>query len=231
MNLKIIIPSKNKASSIVANNLVSDAILCVPNCQIADYSQYNRSTEIIGYPDDIITYSTRQNWILKQFNHVFFISDNVVNFLRLCGNPKESTKVEPKKVTELIHNLDDIAAQMGAYLFGFNTQPATASYHGLKPFRCSGNVDGSAFGIRPGSKLFWDDNISEDLNQVWLSGLNASCHRFMFVDERFAFKKAQTYERLESDGKTADANYRLLRKCFGSTVRQKKNKLEIGVPF
>jgi len=228
MSLKIIIPSKNKASSVIAHKLVEGGTLCVPESQVSDYQRYNSNVEIIGYPDSIETFATRNKWILDKFNHVFFISDNIINCLKLCGVKSESTKVEPEKVTELIYNADDIATQLGTYLFGFSANCVAASYHGLKPFRSSGSIDGYAFGVRSGSKLFWNDNITEDLNQIWLSGLNAHFHRSTFVDERFGFKKAQTYAHIEGK-KTNDSE--LLKHYFGNAVTQKKDRLEFDSRF
>ena len=228
MSLKIIIPSKNKASSIIAYKLVNDAILCVPENQVEAYQRYSENVEIIGHPNEIDSFAARYQWILNKFNHVFFINDNIINFLRLCGSKSESTKVEPEKVTEVIYNVDDIATQIGTYLFGFNANCVAASYHGLKPFRHSGSVDGYAFGVRPGSKLFWKNSITEDLNQIWLSGLNAHFHRSLFVDERFGFKKSQTYTGIE--GKQAD-DCELLKHHFGSVVTQKKDRIEFNSQF
>lgn len=230
MSLKIIIPSKNKASSIIAYKLVNDAILCVPENQIETYQRYIDNVEIIGHPNEIDSFTARYQWILDKFNHVFFINDNIINFLKLSGSKNESTKIESEKVTELIYNADDIATQMSAYLFGFNTNCVAAAYHGLKPFRNSGIVDGYAFGIRPGSKLFWNKSITEDLNQIWLSGLNAHFHRSLFVDERFGFKKAQTYAHM-IDSKTLSSDSELLKSYFGSAVTQKKDRLEFNSQF
>ena len=230
MSLRIIIPSKNKASSIIAHKLVSDAILCVPENQVEIYQRYSEKVEIIGHPDEFDTFAARYQWILNKFNHVFFINDNIINFLKLCGAKSESTKIEPSKVTELIHNADDIATQMGVYLFGFNANSVAASYHGLKPFRSSGSIDGYAFGVRAGSKLFWGDNITEDRNQIWISGLNAHFHRSVLVYERFGFKKAQTYAHV-IEAKNVDSSCQLLKSYFGTAVTQKKDRLEFNPQF
>jgi len=229
MSLKIIVPSKNKASSIIAHKLVDGAILCVPENQVEIYQRYSENIEIIGHPNDFDSFAARYQWILDKFNHVFFINDNIINFLKLCGSKSESTKIESEKVAELIYNAEDIANQIGVYLFSFNTNCVAASYHGLKPFRSSGSIDGYAFGVRPGSKLFWNGSITEDLNQIWLSGLNAHFHRSAFIDERFGFKKAQTYAHTEN--KNIDNNCQLLKHYFGSAVTQKKDRIEFNSQF
>ncbi len=231
MTLKIVIPSRGRASSVTTTSVVNGAILVVAESQADAYRRYNPEVEIVVHPDELEfpTPTKKWAWMFQHFGqHLFFLDDDIVSCVRLYTEKGESIKVPPEVATELIFNADDIASQMGCYLFGFNTQPDPRNFHGLKPFRLTGMCWASGMGIRPGSKLWWNEDF-EIYDDFWIVLLNKYHHRFAFFDDRFCFKDAgQTFTatggaasfRTKESGKR---DYDLLKKYFGEAVKHKED--------
>ncbi|AUB36114.1 hypothetical protein COO91_02015 [Nostoc flagelliforme CCNUN1] len=232
MSLKILIPSRGRANCVKTTSVVNGAILCVAESQAEAYREFNPGVEVVAHPEDLEIpgpVARKWAWMYEHFgHHVFILDDDIVSCVRLHAAKGDSYKVSPEVATELIYNADDIAAQMGCYLFGFNTQPDPRNYHGLKPFRMTGMCWASGMGLRPGSKIWWHEGF-DIYDDFWIVLLNKYHHRFAFFDDRFCFRDAgDTFTgtggaaefRTKETGKK---DFELLKKYFGDAIKPKQD--------
>ena len=227
---KIIVPSRGRAGLVTTHKYVADIILCVAESQYHLYKEAHPDIEIVAHPDEMetVNYARKLQWILEKFANVFYLDDDVTGLSRLYVEPSEDPKVDRVLARDIIFNNADIAHQMGAYMYSFNTTADPRNYSGIKPFRLSGFSCACGLGILPNSKLYWNENIHTHYD-FWISLLNAYHHRFMFVDDRYAFKckpnfittgGAANFRTLQLEGEAVAK----LKEWFGSDIVCKKRE-------
>ena len=225
---KIIIPSADRADSVLTD--VACQILFVPEDQESAYRKHNPGTEIISHPP-LQNLAAKRQLIYEKFGSVFMLDDDVVfcSRLNLPGNNRKN-HLTPQEARDLIFRTAATAAECGCYLYGFSNYPNPKHYTHFRPIRLSGYINASAFGLHPGSKLFFTPHTTA-AESHWLNLLNAFTHRKCFIDTRYCFaqERGSTFFRPggQTKNRTLASEYQdtiFLLKMFGPALKIKNNR-------
>jgi hypothetical protein len=193
--------------------------------------------EIITHSDDIRGIGPKRQWIYDKFGDVFMVDDDVSSFVRTYL-PKYRSRVKYSRMnadeaTDLVNALYHTATEFGAFLFGVAIAADCRNYIAQKPFRLTGAINGGAFGMRKGSKLFFHPE-SVSANDTFVSGLNAYHHRYSFIDTRFGFVQKGTFSLpgglsgMRSHG-TEVTDREFLQRMFGKAIKWRRgNRQRLG---
>jgi hypothetical protein len=226
--VKVVVPSYKRAEAIRVLSVVPQGILCVPDSQEAQYREHNREAEIVTHPDTVVGLARKRQWISEHFGSVLMLDDDVTAFYRLYRDSGALTPIRVDRETTwaMIQETARMAKDLGAFLFGFSSVSDQRNYRPQTPFKLSGYVNGCAFGLLAGSKVFFHPE-SVAVEDYFGSLINAYHHRTAFIDTRFAFGQYKTFKNpgglsefrsLESE----ERDLKFLRRMFGEVVQQKK---------
>ena len=240
---EVIIPSHKRAGKMLTHHILPDAKVCVPESQEDEYRKAYPHMTIITHPDSVVGLLAKRQWILDTFEDVFMVDDDIIgmrNLVKEMGTPRSEMYVKGDMLMAIIERARDTAEQLGAYLYGFTDMANPLMYDGRKPFNLTGYVRGSTMGIRKGSKLWFNTDITT-CGGLWVSLLNAYHHRIAFRDARYGAHIKDTGTALGgmSDYRTEAAYIRdreILEEFFGrdavkekQPVRTKAGKEVIGI--
>lgn len=219
---KVVIPSHKRHSRVLTTSVVKNAIICVPESQLAAYRMCNPTDEIVTHPDNVVGLARKRDWIMRHFGNVFMLDDDITSMKRLYTEKGEPADVDEHDAWEVIQATADAACQAGAYLFGFSSSPAPVSFNSLNPIQLSGYVTGCAHGVLRGSRLWYSPEIrcNED---YWISCLNAYEHRLIWKDTRFYFTQRDTFVNRGGLAEFRNVNaeeldFEYLQRIFGADV-------------
>jgi hypothetical protein len=225
--LEIVIPSMDRAGSVITHNYIEGCIIVVPESQEYAYRKAHPELEVVTHPDSVKGLPPKLEWIRRYFSsNLFFVDDDCKGIYRLWDF--KNTRLTPTEARDLIIATAHTARAAGCYLFGFNKNPRPETYNFFQPIQMSGYVLGGATGLLTGSKLYWNTDM-KILGDYWISLLNAYYHRKAFIDNRFCFQFKDTFT--SSGGLASIRNkerikehVELLRKCFGDAIKEKEKK-------
>lgn len=223
--IPIVIPSAGRFDEVHVKHACSGVILCVPECELSVYREYNSECEVIAHPDSIDTLSKKRNWIIQKFGSVFMMDDDVKAITRLYEINPRFSKCTPDDAYRVIQSTADAAKQAGAYLFGFNQSPQTLHFNPFAPIQLKGFVNGCAIGILQGGGLYFNESIVGK-NDFFITLLNAYKNRYCWKDNRygtiqsFANNVGGLSKKRTKQTEREDAL--ILRKLFGEAVQRKK---------
>lgn len=233
--VKIVIPSHKRANRVLTKFAVSNAILCVAQSQKDDYAAHSPGLEIVTHPDTVVGLAPKRDWIIKHFQNVMMLDDDISNLTRPYAETGQATAVPPDAAHDIIQATAAAAKDAGAYLFGFSTSPQPVSYNSLNPIQLSGYLTGCAHGVLAGSKLWYNPDIicNED---YWISLLNAHHHRLIYKDTRFYFAQKNTFVNRGglAEFRNLDAekkDFELLKRVFGDVVELRTNPRNAKHPY
>ena len=225
----IVIPSADRAAAVLTD--VAGQILFVPVAQVSEYRAHNPGTEVIGHPP-IKNLALKRQAIYEKFGSVFMLDDDIkfVSRLNLPGNNREN-HLTPTAAAAVINLTAATAAAAGCYLYGFSNWPNPKHYFHTKPIRLTGYINASAFGLHPGSRLFFTPHTTA-AESHWINLLNAFYHRKAFIDTRYCFAQAPGSTFFRPGGQTRHRTLQteyddtvFLLKMFGPAVKIKKNNV------
>jgi len=229
--VKIIIPSHKRAGRVSTHKFVKNAIICIPESQLPEYTkEHGNDVEIITHPDSIKGLALKRQWICEKFNDVFMIDDDIVGMYRLWPgkNPGMSLKMKPEEAHDRIQVTANAARDMGSFIFGFANSYDTRQYSGIKNiFQFTGykNIYGLGFLNWKESRLKFPEDVVTG-QDYWICGLNAFHNRFYFADNRFGFNQQHTFRN--PGGLTEFRNfeteknvYVFLKRMFGNAITRK----------
>lgn len=232
MEVKVVIPTKGRPKTMFTHRYVANTIICVEERELDIYKEHNPNLEYVAHPNDVVGLGPKREWIYKHFGSVFMIDDDVKGFSRMTQKQGESSHISPELAYDLIQNCANIAKLCGCYLFSFNSLKRPEHYAGHDPFRLTGCMNESAFGLLKGAdKLIFDPRITLAY-EFFMSGLNAFHYRKAFFDDRYSINQdgfgddtggASNLRTLETEKKDLE----LLIYYFGSAIVPKsetKNK-------
>lgn len=184
--LAIVIPSRKRARRVLkAARLFKSPYVCVAESEFQDYSSAG-CKNLVSHPDDISGIGKIRNWILNHFDEavVVMVDDDVSG---LWCNVAETGKLidNPNQITAIVSNAANIAADLGAHIFGFSQTWDVRKYSPLKPFSlCTwlGGVIG--FVGRSESIRYSSHPLRVDIDYCLQSLLH---HRIVWQDNRFGF--------------------------------------------
>lgn len=191
--IKVVIASHKRASTITTHQKVANSIICIPESQLSEYIEHvGNDVEIVTHPDSVVGLSWKRQWMYEHFGDAFHLDDDMAFCKRIYTEPGEAEKLTPAEIYNLIQASANAARQSGVYLFGFNTSGKPFTYSSLAPIQISGYINTCAFGLLTGSKLFFrpEQRYQED---YWISGLNAYYNRKIWRDNRFYFHFGETW--------------------------------------
>lgn len=231
--IKIVVPSFNRAASVLTHRAVSVDAICVPESQAAAYREQNYGCEIVTHPDEMRGMPFKRQFICDRFGDVFQVDDDIVNFIRMY-NPvwRKDMKLTAEEARDAIQGVYEVATDMGAYLFGVCPHADVRQFQPMQPFRVTGHINGAAFGLRAGSKIKTDPRAKCVVDHV-LTGLNAFHHRYLWRDDRFGIQQKDTFVARGGlagirTSETEQQDCELLQKMFGEAMRfeiRKRGKL------
>lgn len=224
MSIKIIVPSKGRASNVLTK--IDSQILCVDINEFDEYRKFN-DCEIITH-NSLKNLSSIRQFLYENYKDLFMVDDDIVSVERLYNvNNQKLTEIEIKNI------IDDCyynAKNIGAKLFGFNNDPNPVHYNQHKPFMLNGYINGCAIGLIQDKHLFFNENTTA-CESHWINLLNAYYNRFCFIDKRFHFRQKENSTFLLEGGQTGKRTMQtekydtiLLKKIFGDSVVVKKEK-------
>lgn len=188
-NVPIICPTHNRAGLVTAFKAFGNHMtLCVAESQVPAYEAAYPDADLLVHPDSIVGSSPKRGWLYEKFGTLFMVDDDVGQMIDFRDNPIR--RVEPDEARDVIERCADTAAQLGAKLWGVHGTGNPMLYKPGKPFKVSpGLILGCAMGLHPSDKLWFPQEpwAHEDL---FISGLNAYHHRFVFQDLRYGLEPA-----------------------------------------
>jgi len=195
------------------HRLLPNAIVCVPQSQLRDYNA-RVDNAVLVHPDSVKGLTPKLNWVLQSWDKgalarlnaeaLVFVDDDILSVQRCFVERGEAATIrEPWLVKEIIENTARLAADVGAYYFGWEASNGALRYYtGLKPFMLTGYINGCAMGFRRGHGLRFDERIVAK-NDFDIACANAHKHRLCVKDCRYTFCQKETFT-----GRGGQAAYR-----------------------
>lgn len=226
VEIKVIIPTKGRAATMVTNRYVSNCLICVAESEVDEYKKYNPKAEYAPHPDSIVGMAAKRQWIYDNYKNVFMMDDDLKGFSRMTQKKGETSHVSADLAYDIIQNCGNVARLCGAYMFGFNSNVRPGFYSGHEPYEVSGVINGCGMGMLEGAdKLVFNSRFTLG-HEFYISGLNAFHYRKAFFDMRYCINHASfgddiggcaNLRTLETEKKDLD----LLIYFFGSAIRVK----------
>lgn len=225
--IKIVCPSKGRASAVNTAKFVDDLILVVPAKEVDEYKDFNPMCEVIAEPNHVRNIVSSRQFILDTFDNVFMMDDDLVNVRRNYIEEGEPYLVDdPVEVRALIQRAADIAEDVGAFMFGFQNIRTPLHYIDQQPFKFTGYLNASYTGYLKGHGLNYDTSYVEGEDH-YMSCLNVYKNRYMYIESRYSIV---TQGNFEAEGgcqtdRTKDGMLETtlkLRRQFGNVIHIKK---------
>jgi hypothetical protein len=226
--MKVVIPSMGRSERVRTLKIAPDAILCIPESEVGMYSKNYPSAEILSHPDTLKGIAAKRDFILRKFSKepVVMLDDDLSALCRLTSRPGSTGQNirDADLINDILLNTVQMAAEAGAYLFGWETSSAlVTAYTGHKPFALSGFINGCAMGFLPGHGLVYDTRLTAKCDyDICLQ--NALRNRYSFIDKRYAFVTSTTMS--EKGGAAAvrsvaseRKDIELLKRKWGDAIR------------
>lgn len=220
--IKIIIPTSGRAETYTTN--IENQILCVCETEYDKYKEFCNH-EILKHPK-LKNLAQKRNWILKKFDDVFMVDDDMLNFVNVEGVlPRNERNLTPKEIYEKIQFLYKCAIDLDIKLFGFSSSPVPMQFNSLKPIAINANMCGGAYGVLK-SKLFFNENTTA-CDSHYIQLLNLYIYGKNLVDRRFGIEFQETF--FTSGGQSSKRTFEtekkdtlFLKELFGDVVKLRK---------
>lgn len=235
--LPIVAPSFMRAGYTTSQRAFppGELIFCVAEFEADAYREALPDNEIVTHPDDVVGLSATRQWMYDHWGDLIMVDDDIdglIHFEHKTGDRFERDgrmysqhHLTPEENALVLWRLADEAREAGVFLFGINASGDPRNYKCLAPYKMTGYVDGSAYGMLRGSKLFHTKEIVAAVDH-WLSGLNAFYHRRCLIDNRYGVVQARETGNFRNPGgasvwrteETEVSDTEVLRKYFGKKV-------------
>jgi hypothetical protein len=155
------------------------------------------------------------------------LDDDLEYLCRCFTTPDESATrkvTSPQLVEAIIRQTCDLATELGAYYFGWESSESTIRYYsGLEPFKLTGFINGCAMGFRGGHDLKFDERIVAK-NDYDIACANAFRHRICLRDTRYAFCQRATFtgaggQSFYRNSGTEQRDVAILREKYGDVIQ------------
>lgn len=207
--------------------ILPGAIVAVPESQKADYAGVG--LDVLTHPDSIKGLTPKLNWLLEKFadEDLFFADDDLVSLQRCFLGPDDRDPraiKEPELILELLQQTQQLAADVGAFLWGFEASGGAIRYYtGLKPMALTGYINGCAIGFRKNHGLKFDERIVAK-NDYDICAMNTWRHRKCFKNLRYCFTQKETFvgkggQSAYRTSATEERDVELLLKKYGPVIR------------
>lgn len=195
MEVKVVIPSKNRVDTIATNTLalIPNALVCVEESEIEAYSRVVPHDQLLPHPP-LKGLPSIRNWIVANVpdQAIFMVDDDIIGIMCMTGRVYQMYK-KPEIVMQIIENCAEVANEIGAPLFGFSQSARPHAFRPFDPFTFNKWI-GTAIGVI-GKDVQWDSSFK--LRGDVDASLRVLLHnRITFADERFHFLSSQRMKNL-----------------------------------
>lgn len=213
------------------HRLLPSAVVAVPESQLASYkpiaSPRGGTIQVLTHPDSVKGLTPKLNWLLDRFasEDVVFVDDDITSVQRCFVEKGEDATIrDPQLIEEIIRATAVLAADVGAYYFGWEASNGALRYYtGLKPIMLTGYINGCAMGFRRGHGLRFDERIVAK-NDYDMAAQNARRHRICLKNCRYTFVQKETFvgrggQAAFRSSQTEKRDVELLRRKWGDVFR------------
>lgn len=176
--------------------------------------------------ESLSSLSKIREYAYRRYGDVFFVDDDIVSVERLYTTDNQI--LTPQEARDLIYETQYLSLQVGAKLYGFNSDPSPVHYNQHKPFMLMGYINGCAMGLNQSYNLYFDERTVA-CESHWICLLNAYFNRYCFIDKRYHFRQKAdstfTLEGGQTGRRTLESEMNdtlFLRRKFGNSVQIKK---------
>lgn len=224
MSLKIVIPSRGRAEDILTLKFFPDAALVVGAREEAEYRKHNPNSEIIVEAPHVNNIVKCRAWLLELFadQDLFMLDDDVKYIRKNYDTGKDMGVSTPKEAMEIVTHVHDLAKQLDAKMFGFQSIRNVVEYNGFSPLSFTGYLNNSYVGFLAGHGLKFSTNMVEG-EDYYISLMSKYKNRYHLRESRWTFityanwtlsQGCSTYRTTEIMKK----NTAYLQRMFGSDV-------------
>jgi hypothetical protein len=225
--VRIVTPSKGRASNVITKKLIEDLILVVPEKEVEEYEKHNPECTVIAEPDHVRGITASRQFILEQFDNVFMIDDDITSVrMNWIEEGEEYLVTDPDEVRDIIQRAADMAQDINAKMFGFVNLRQPLHYVSHTPYGFTGYLNASYTGYLKGHNLAYDVSYSEGEDH-YMSCLNVYKNRYMYIDQRYSFISIGNFSaeggcNLDRTKEDMLLTTLKLRKTFGNAITIKK---------
>jgi hypothetical protein len=208
--------------------LFRDFIVCVPESQAKEYEGVVGASKVVAHSDSIVGLTRKWNWMLDNLNDgecIVAFDDDLTHMSRMFVDKNEERIIrDPDLIQEIVYDTYVMAADMGAWMFGWSTTEATIMYYsGQDPFSLKGFINGCAVGYTADCPIRSDERIvgKTDYDDCLM---NAYLKRYLFRNDRYAFGQPNTFkgeggQDLHRTSETEKQDVEILRKKWGPCIQ------------
>jgi hypothetical protein len=162
------IPSKGRAGKVKSTDVLTQAVLFVPESEAIYYGRSNPKQSIVAVPDDVKGITRTRNWILDntQDLRVIMVDDDVKNqgWVKLGESKSKHKKMTEAEWRITASQLFEVTEDLGWKVWGVATQGATRSVYPYKPILTRSYLTASFMGIVNDGTYRFDESfrVKED---------------------------------------------------------------------
>lgn len=164
----IAIPSKSRPFRSKSKDVLTSAIMFVPNNQLELYKKIYKEVE--GIPDEVKGITKTRNWILKNYpdENIVFIDDDFKKggyWIDKTGGGRRFVDVKDEEIwINEFEKLFNLTQSMGFKIWGAKTENSKISQHDEKPILFKTYITASCMGIVNDSEFYFDEDfiVKED---------------------------------------------------------------------
>jgi hypothetical protein len=192
--IRIVTPSKGRASNVITKNLIDDLTIVVPAKEVDEYKEWNPNCEIVAEPSTVRNIVASRQFILDKFGSVFMLDDDLKHVRKNYIYEGEDYLVESSdEITSIIDRTADMAKGVGAKMYGFINIRQPLHYVSHKPVTFTGYLNASYCGFLDGHNLEYDLTYKEGEDH-YMSCLNVYRNRYMIIENRYSFVTDGNFE-------------------------------------
>ena len=186
-NVRIVILSRGRSSSIKSHRLFPMATLTCPESEAKEYKK--TGLEIIPHPDEIQGLGKLRTWIRDRFKEeiLVMVDDDVIGVLYLGDlSPKELR--DPEYAYQVVINAAVCSKDLGVSAFGFNQYGDVRKYLLNRPFVFN-KWAGGVIGVIGREIPFLESHLFKVDVDFFLENLLRK--RIVWIENRFCFRQVR----------------------------------------
>ena len=220
--INIVIPSSGRSKFLTTN--IKNQIIIVEDIEYEKYKE-KFDCEIVSHPK-FKNLAQKRNWVIRKFENVFMVDDDVLNFVKVYDTLKRQDRnCTPDEIYNIIQENYQRAKDLNVKLFGFSASPVPMQFNSLKPINFNVNMCGGAYGIIKSDLKFNENTTACDSH--WIQLLNLYLYKRNLVDRRYSLEFQETFftsggQSLKRTMQSEKKDTLFLRECFGDVVKLRK---------
>jgi hypothetical protein len=186
-DVSVAIISRGRAGTIRTHRLVPEAVVCVPESEVAEYEEACPGMAVLPYPDRVSGVGPVKNWVLDHVEGTaLVILDDDLYELVMVDSSNYYRYADPKVSRAVILNTAQMALDAGVGAFGWSQRSDVRIFRAFEPFRLNGFITG-AMGVLD-RNIRWDDSLLARCDLDWTLQ-HLLQNRIVWVDQRWNWKQ------------------------------------------